>query len=72
MGYKYNKRCAKSKESTPFCSYCFAFRPQSLVFSRGERWYLFAVYDKIVLVVHEKSPKSSISPRGRKSKRHEK
>jgi len=36
MGYKYNKRCAKSKESTPFCSYCVAFRPQSLVFSRGE------------------------------------
>ena len=36
MGYKYKKRCAKSKESTPFCSYCFAFRPQSLVFSRGE------------------------------------
>ena len=45
MGYKYKKRCAKSKESTPFCSYCFAFRPQSLVFCRGERWYLFAVYD---------------------------
>jgi len=35
MGYKYKKRCAKSKEITPFCCSCFAYCPQSLVFSRG-------------------------------------